>query len=178
MTRIGRNAATSEGINSRGSDSSPTPPLDPNMTIHSGLYKIFTKANNGQLFVGLSRDPDPSSVIGGIPVLAGPKPVTTIVEVCDLGGDRYQLHLWYHSGLGIGYKSKEFEHGDEVIALSDAGEWVIEEGSQPRRYKIRVPDTELYWTIAPGVVDETPIALHPLEGKPAEEWTFEVQREH
>ena len=148
------------------------------MTIHNGLYKISTKTNNSRLFVGLSRDPQPSSVIGGVPVIAGPEALQTVIEVRGVEDNRYQLHLRYHSGLGLGYKSTEFEPGNEVIGVSEAVEWIIEEGSRPNCYKVKVPETDLYWTVAPGVVDATTIALHPLEGKPAEEWTFEVQREH
>ena len=148
------------------------------MIMHNGLYKISTQSNNSRFFVGLSHDPEPASVIEGVPVVVGPAALQTIVEVRGVEEDRYHLQLWYHSGLGLGYKSAETQPENEVIGVSEAGEWTIEEGSQPNCYRVKIPDTDLYWTVAPGVVDATPIALHPLEGKPAEEWTFEVQSKH
>ncbi|CAE6485490.1 unnamed protein product [Rhizoctonia solani] len=147
------------------------------MTIHNGLYKISTKTNDSRLYVGLSRNPEPSNVNEGIQVLAVPKSQTTIVEVRSIDADLYELHLWYHSGLGIGY-NVEPTLDSQVVATSNANEWLIEQGSRPNRYKISIPDTNLYWTAVPGGHDMTRIALNPLEGKIVPEWTFELQRNH
>ncbi|CAE6403395.1 unnamed protein product [Rhizoctonia solani] len=147
------------------------------MTIHNGLYKLSTKTNENRLYVGLSRDPEPSNVNGGIQVLAGPESQTTIVEVRNVD-DLYELHLWYHSGLGIGYSTVESLIYSQVVATSNASEWLIEQGSRPNRYKISVPGSDLYWTTVSGAVDITRIALHPLGGRSAQEWTLELQRNH
>ncbi|CAE6463691.1 unnamed protein product [Rhizoctonia solani] len=105
------------------------------MTIHNGLYKVSLKTNNNQLYLGLSRDPSPSNVHEGIQVIAGPESSTTIVEVRNVEGDRYELHLWYHSGLGIGYNTVQSLLGSQVTATSNALEWHIERGSRSNRYK-------------------------------------------
>ncbi|CAE6402166.1 unnamed protein product [Rhizoctonia solani] len=105
------------------------------MTIHNGLYKLSTKTNDNRLYVGLSRDPKPSNVNGGIEVLAGPESQTTIVEVRNIDANLYELHLWYHSGLGIGYSTVESLIDSQVVATSNASEWLIEQGSRFSRYK-------------------------------------------
>ncbi|CEL53488.1 hypothetical protein RSOLAG1IB_11420 [Rhizoctonia solani AG-1 IB] len=148
------------------------------MTIHNGLYKLSTKANNNQLYLGLSRDPSPSNVNDGIQVVVGPESSTTIVEVRNVRGDRYELHLWYHSGLGIGYNTVQSLLGSQVMATSNALEWRIEQGTRSNRFKISVPESDLYWTITSEGEDETRITLRPLGGMPAEEWYFELQRNH
>ncbi|KAH7335770.1 hypothetical protein B0J17DRAFT_719392 [Rhizoctonia solani] len=149
------------------------------MTIHNGLYKLSVKTYDSRLYVGLSRDPEPSNVDEGIQVLVGPESLTTVVEVRNIDENLYELHLWYHSGLGLGHNTVQSLSGSQVVATSNTAEWLIEQGSRPNRYRISIPGSDLYWTKVPvGREGETRIALHPLEGRSAEEWTFELQRNH
>ncbi|CAE6463700.1 unnamed protein product [Rhizoctonia solani] len=149
------------------------------VSLSSGLYKIFTETPNGKQYVGVLPDSSPD-VAGGFPVIIGPESSSSLIELRELDGLKYELRLFHHGGQSLGYKTNQFEQGNEVIALPnrEVGEWVITQGRNPEKYRIHTIRSNLFWTTKGNAADATPIILSPPEPEAGEinDWEIEFQR--
>ncbi|CEL53489.1 hypothetical protein RSOLAG1IB_11421 [Rhizoctonia solani AG-1 IB] len=144
-----------------------------------GLYKISTETPNGKLYVGVRPGSSPN-VAGGFPVIVGPDSSSSLIELCPLEGLKYELRLFHHGGQSLGYKINQFEQGKEVVAMPnrEAAEWVITDGRNPEKHRIRTIQSNLFWTTKGSASDGAPVALSPSESEGGEttDWEIEFQR--
>ncbi|KAJ1300401.1 hypothetical protein OPQ81_005220 [Rhizoctonia solani] len=149
------------------------------VSLPSGLYKIFTETPNGKLYAGVRADSSPD-VAGGFPVIAGPESNAAVIELQNIEGLKYNFLLWHHGGLSLGYKVNQFEQGSELIAVPERqyGEWMLAYGrSSPERFRIITPQSHLGWAVQEEAAGGAPIALRTPEPEGGEivDWGFEFQ---
>ncbi|CAE6441477.1 unnamed protein product [Rhizoctonia solani] len=147
------------------------------VTLPSGLYKISTETPNGKIYAGIPPG-SPVDSTGGFPVVAGPESSASVIELRNIDGLKYEFRLWHHGGLSLGFKSNQFEQGNEVIALPnhEFSEWIITSGRNTEKYRIFTPQSKLYWTTAGGS-NAAPIALRELgpDESGINDWDIEFQ---
>ncbi|KAG8714081.1 hypothetical protein FRC08_012407 [Ceratobasidium sp. 394] len=128
---------------------------------------------NGPMFVALP--PGPAFV--GTPILGGPESWMTVINLEPMGGDKYAMRLWYHSGLNAGFNEDNTEPGARVIVTGNPEQaWAIDQGDGEDSYRIHVPDQNLYWSVPSGARDPIAITMLPLQGMPTQEWNFGLLR--